>query len=240
MFKLGEVFSAIHNWSGGYLGLVITPLLSLALLIGLTYQLQSFLIKDQYLMVTAIFLVICVFGITVGLYPSAFSGLFKKGRAIRNESGEGYLGHHPDCGAFTTHVINYNGHSFCSGCAGLIIGSILAIIYTLLSLFFYELFSASSIFWVGVTFTILGIFQHTIDKDSPVIHATLNVLLVIGVAFARTAAHAINGAAIVDFYAIAFSLYIILTRIELSQNDHLMICKACGDPCLHSYSDRRL
>ena len=91
-------------------------------------------------------------------------------------------------------------------------------------------------FWVGVVFIVLGVFQHSIDNDRPVIHSILNILLVIGVAFTRTAAHTINGGAIVDFYALVFTLYIILIRIELSQNDHFMICESCENPCEYSYS----
>jgi hypothetical protein len=61
-------------------------------------------------------------------------------------------------------------------------------------------------------------------------------MLVLGVALARSAAQTLNGGVVVDVYALALTLYIILSRIEFSQKDHETICQACGNPCERSYT----
>ena len=240
MPRLGEVFHALRGWRGGYLGLALTPLLGLAVLIGLTYQFPSPSIIYQREITAAIFLIICTLGAMAGFYPGKISGLLKKREAARNESGEGYLGHHPTCGAFSTHVIRLRERIYCSGCIGLVLGALIGFIYTMFSIFSDNQVTAEFTFTIGVVLIVLGVLQHLLDNDRPIIHSTLNMLLVLGVALARSAAHVLNGGLVVDVYALAFTLYIILARIELSQNDHKLICEACGHQCARTYSTVKL
>jgi protein-S-isoprenylcysteine O-methyltransferase Ste14 len=234
--RLGEVFHALRGWRGGYLGLALTPLLGLAVLICLTYQHPSPKLNFQSEITTAIFLLICIVGAIAGLSPGKVSGLMMKKESTRNESGEGYRGHHPTCGAFATHVIDLGNSTYCSGCTGLIVGAMLAIIYTIFFIYFNVPIAADLAFTIGTALIVLGILQHLLDNDHPTIHTALNAMLVLGVALARSAAQTLNGGVVVDVYALALTLYIILSRIEFSQKDHETICQACGNPCERSYT----
>ena len=185
-------------------------------------------------MTAAAFVLICVAGAILSIYPQGLSNILK--RKSRNEVGEGYLGHHPTCGSFSTHVLSFQGKTFCSGCLGLALGAATAIAFTVFSLFFEGPIKPEYILLMGLALTVAGILQYAIDFDKPLLHTVLNVSLVLGVGIVRVSVGQLNGGIIVDVYVLAIALYIILARIELSQNDHKTICRACGrTPCEYSY-----
>ena len=92
------------------------------------------------------------------------------------------------------------------------------------------------IFWVGFALTMVGILQHVLDLDNPIIHASLNAALVLGISMDRFAAESLNGGALVAVYTNALTLYLIIARIELSQNDHHLTCEDCMESCKRSYA----
>jgi hypothetical protein len=218
----------------------LTPLLGILILIGLTFQFKSPTMEYQRELTAAAFVLICAAGATLSVYPRWLSIILKKGKS-RNEVGEGYLGHHPTCGSFSTHILRSYAGTFCAGCFGLALGALAAIIFTLSSLVFEIPIKPEYIFPIGLTLTVIGILQHALDFDKPLLHSILNVSLVLGVGLIRVGAGQLNGGIVVEVYALAIALYIILARIELSQHDHKMICDACGKkPCMFSYAEARI
>ena len=231
----GDVIQRLRYWRGGYIGLALTPLVGVLILLGLTFQFQSPSIEYQRELTAAVFMLICVAGTILSVYPHGFSKIMK--RKSRDEAGEGYLGHHPTCGSFSTHVLSSQGKTFCSGCLGLALGAFAAIVFTLFSLVFETSFKPEYLLFMGLALTVVGILQHALDFDKPLLHSALNASLVLGVGLVRVSVGQLNGGIIVDVYALAIVLYIILARIELSQNDHKVICEACGrTPCTYSYA----
>jgi len=230
-----DVVQRLRYWRWGYIGLALTPLVGVLILLGLTFQFQSPSIKYQRELTAVVFMLICAAGAILSIYPHGFSKILK--RKSRDEAGEGYLGHHPTCGSFSTHVLRFRGKTFCSGCLGLAIGAATAIAFTVFSLFFESPVKPEYILFMGLALTVIGILQHAIDFDKPLLHSALNVSLVLGVGIVRVSVGQLNGGIIGDVYILAIALYIILARIQLSQNDHNTICRACGrTPCEYSYA----
>ena len=234
-----KVISALGSWRNGYLSLVFVPLLALALLFGLVFYYQSPRFPLQREIADGLFVMICIAGILVGLYPKLVSVLIHRDGSARSETVKGYQGHHPDCGAFSTHVFLLGGKVYCSGCIGLIFGGVLSIILTLLKSTLITGTSALPIFLLGYGLIFLGVLQHLLGFDRPLLHSILNIFLVFGVAFVRSAAQYLNGGATVEVYLLALSLYLVIVRIDLSRNDHERVCNSCGKFCTSSYSKDR-
>jgi hypothetical protein len=216
----------------------ITPsLIGLILLIGLSLGYPSPTFYFQREISSLAFITICVLGAVVAMYPSQMRNLFRR-MPKRNEAVPGYLGHHPACGLFETHVLRIRGKILCAGCAGLTIGAAVATILTLYTLFYPIRVPSLIILVVGVILTILGILQHPLSRE-PRIHLALNVAFVTGVALACIGANQLNGGLALDVYSLALSLYLIIVRIDLSRNDHVSVCTSCFSPCEYSYATNR-
>jgi hypothetical protein len=211
----------------------------LVLLIGLSLSYSSPVLPFQREITALVFVTICTLGAIAGVYPSKILSLFReKNSARRDEAGPGYLGHHPSCGRFETHVIKIRGKVLCAGCTGLTIGAIAAVMMTLYTILLPIQTPALITLVMGVTLVTAGILQHALGRD-PRFHLALNVVLVTGVAVARIGANMLNRGIIVDAYSLALSLYLIVARIDLSRDDHEAVCSSCTVPCERSYVAHR-
>jgi hypothetical protein len=235
--RMSEVTRAVSKWRRGYFTHVLIPLISLALLVGLTYGYKTQSIPFQKEITTIVFVVICILGAFAGIYPRKMSKIFKHGEGgTRNDAGDGYSGHHPDCGHFSTHTLTIRSHRLCAGCTGLVIGAVLSVGFTLFIFPVKTTPFVEVIFWIGIALIIVGILQHTLDLGNSIIHAGLNAALVLGVSMARFAAESLNPGVIVAVYSIALTLYLVIARIELSKNDHRLICGGCNESCERFYA----
>jgi hypothetical protein len=223
--------------AGRYIASVTPSLIGLILLIGLSLDYSSPTFSFQREISSLAFIIICVFGAVAGIFPSQMRNPFNR-TPKRDEAGPGHLGHHPACGRFETHVLRVRGKILCAGCAGLTIGAVVAIILSLYSLFYPIQVPSLIILVAGVILTTLGIFQHVLSRE-PRIHLALNVALVTGVAISRIGANQLNGGIALDAYTLALSLYLIIVRIDLSRDDHAIICTTCFAPCEYSYATNR-
>jgi protein-S-isoprenylcysteine O-methyltransferase Ste14 len=235
--RMSEVTRAVFKWKGGYFTHVIIPLISLALLVGLTYGYRTQSIPFQKEVTAIAFVIICILGAIAGIYPRKKSKIFKHFEGgTRNGAEDGYSGHHPDCSHFLKHTLTIRSHRHCAGCTGLVIGAVLGAGFTLVILLMKNTQLIEVIFWTGFALTIVGVLQHILNLGNPVIHAGLNAALVLGVSMARFAAESLNSGVIVAVYSIALTLYLVIARIELSQNDHRLICGGCKESCERSYA----
>jgi hypothetical protein len=222
---------------GRYIASVAPSLIGLVLFIGLSLGYSSPTLSFQREVSTLAFISICVLGAVAGLYPSLMRNRFRR-TPKRGETGPDYLGHHPSCGRFETHIIRFRGRVLCAGCTGLTIGAAVAVIVSLYELFYPIQVPALIILVAGVVLTTLGILQHALGRE-PRMHLALNVALVTGVAVARIGANQVNGGLAVDVYSLTLSLYFIIARIDLSRNDHVSVCASCLAQCERSYATNR-
>ena len=138
--------------------------------------------------------------------------------------------HHPDCGKFSAHTININGHTLCAACTGLLLGGIIAIIGALVYFFagLHVEIAAFTIVLIGAVAMVLGFFQLAFRGF---IRLTLNTLFVLGAFLILVGIDELIGSLFVDFFVEAYIVFWIFARIQLSQWDHWKICSNCESPC---------
>jgi len=195
------------------------------------------------LVIGSLFGLICILGITAAFYPSKCSQEFhfkatrkrvtieEKLRKVTDETLR-LRGHHPDCGRFSTHVLQINGEVFCAGCLGLAVGAMISLGGTILYFFAGLPISISSglvVFWAGFVGVALGLLQyHLFDFGNGVFHMVLNVLFVVGAFLLLVGIDALMGSLLAAFYLLALDVFWIFTRIELSRRNHRAVCENCG------------
>jgi predicted histidine transporter YuiF (NhaC family) len=177
------------------------------------------------------FILICILGIAAATSPSRCSSIHYGGEKnvepTREHAIRGKKGHHPDCPAFSGHIIKFRGHVLCSACTGLLLGGLIALVCA--SIYFsggYEYDQLTTIaILAGVMLVSVGFLQLKARGYTRVI---MNTCFVLG-AFLE-----VSGVdeAVQSLYADAFMLLMIvfwiMTRIQLSQWDHENICTRCS------------
>jgi uncharacterized membrane-anchored protein YitT (DUF2179 family) len=94
-----------------------------------------------------------------------------------------------------------------------------------------HLFMPEAVFWLGVASVALGLTQHFIDLDSPHVHLLLNVALVCGSFMLASSLDAMRASFYVEAYHLGLVVFWVATRIRVSQEEHLLVCSACGLEC---------
>jgi len=183
-----------------------------------------------------IFALICGFGILAVFYPTRCSRVFdfRKTKLSRSHLGKfashgtssTLQGHHPDCENFAAHVFQMGQKTLCSACTGLLLGSFLALVGTLL--YFFGNWrvepNTSLIVWVGILGVGFGLFQF---KFAGSVRLFLNFLFVLGNFFILIGVDELVHSVAIDLFFVAMTLFWLSTRISLSQWDHKRICYAC-------------
>jgi hypothetical protein len=184
-----------------------------------------------------IFNIICFLGILAGIYPAKCSkkNLMQNPNVEADFISKDFKGHHPNCEKYFSHLIIYNGRHFCAGCVGLITGGIVALIGSILYFYFNTFYLLSEInILLGLILIPLGLIQHKIDFDNPILHAALNIGFVVGSFLLLISLDYFVTNFFYDLYLLGIIIFWINTRIQLSQYDHYTICKSCNDHCILS------
>ncbi len=199
----------------------------------------------QRQLIGSVFLAICFVGGAAGVYPSKVSSMLHSRASGINPQEEpteqadslAFRGHHPPCEGFSSHILSFRGRAYCAGCAGLVAGAAISISVGIPYFFWgLQVGSQEALFWVGFVFVILGLFQHRIDLDDPVVHFLLNVVFVVGPLLLLMAVDGMIDDLLVDSYLLGLVIFLIATRILLSQTDHVKTCSNCGvESCRYSF-----
>ena len=164
-------------------------LLLITLLAALALTTQPGNTQTQKGNITAAFGAICILGIAAGTSPSRCNRLFmhfhtdkptriEEGGTSQNKQKISYRGHHPTCGNFSSHVIQIGGKIYCAGCAGLVVGAVIALAGTA-SYFFLQDLSAQLVatsFWAGLAGVTLGLLQYELFANKAFLHFVLNII----------------------------------------------------------------
>jgi hypothetical protein len=214
-----------------YLTLSMLGLVLLAFTV-FKYDFSQEKIPYQTEIIGSVFVAICLFGIVAGVYPKVFSN-----SRARVSSDSKFQGHHPVCDHYSNHVIHWNERVFCAGCSGLVIGAGLAILYSILYLGFGVFLGVPvTVFWFSFLLVFIGLIQHFIDMGNPIIHFLLNLVFVLGSSMLLFSLDALGVNIRIMSYLLALIVFWIITRIRLSQFDHVKICVLCGLDCVDSFS----
>ena len=185
--------------------------------------------------VGSVFALICLLGIIAVLYPEKCSKIFdspKNSKLTTTHTDNGnscavMQGHHPNCGGFSSHVINIGEHHLCAACTGLSVGAIMALVGTVLYFFMnwsvgeYVLFTVL----LGVSGVALGFLQL---RSKGIVRLALNICFVFGAFLVLIGIDESVGSVFLDLFFVALIVFWILTRILLSQWDHRRICRRCN------------
>jgi hypothetical protein len=208
-------------------GLVLIPLLVL----------QPNLIHVQFSirhgLVGALYLIICILGVSAVFYPSKCMSLFGKAQNPLTQAREPLpiRGHHPDCQNYSANRIEVGGQVICAACSGLFIGAVSVFIGTVLN-FFLGLEIIRSNIWLlvfGEICILLGLAQ---IKFAGYFKMLVNVIFVVGSFVTLVEADLLGGNILVDFYVLGLIVFILWFRIVLSEWNNGRICQKC-QLCFH-------
>jgi len=181
--------------------------------------------------ISTIYSIICIGGITAVFYPNKCRILFQKPRVTidteeKSTSELPFKGHHPNCENFANNRMKITRYAVCAACTGLLIGAIAALVGAVL--FSLGFFAGAGKLWVlavGEGLMLAGLTQIKMKNYTK---ATVNALFVIG-SFIILVATDLNGQSfLVDAYVLALIVFMLWFRILLSEWNNKRTCIACG------------
>ena len=191
------------------------------------------------LLIGGLFIVSCLFGISLAFFPSWYKRILKPGKSNQNIKDDNKdlrrrKGHHPDCGSFKNHVIAFGEKYLCTGCLGLAIGSIISILLILIYLVF-SYGNSSYLFYLFFFIGLIIIAFNFIEIMFPVrnryVHIFSNSLFVLGFFLIIIGIFELTGSIAYAIISLIFSFLFFSTRIQLSHRRHSLICKLCSKKC---------
>jgi len=182
-------------------------------------------------LIGSVFGLICLLGILAAFIPKQCSKSF---HFHGNSAGLDYnlintASHHPDCEEFSAHIIHTKRRKFCAACTGLILGATIALIGT--AFYFFTGWNIENGFLVvlaGEVATVFGFFQL---RFKSFVRSMFNALFVLGAFLVLVGVDSLTESLMADLFLVALIVFLILTRIQLSQWDHSRICRDCTSPC---------
>ena len=190
------------------------------------------------MLVVGFFIIICIFGVSLSFFPGWYKRFIKnKDQGSKSQKFQKKprkrKGHHPDCDSFISHVIKLNNKTYCAGCFGLAIGSVLSIFLGIIYLFYFDklFFNFNYLIFVGLILTFLGFLETIKSIKNAIIHIVANVFLIIGFFLIVIGMFEITGNMIYMVICIIFSFLFLDTRVQMSRFNHNMICNNCKEKC---------
>lgn len=206
--------------------------LFLILILGFISSSKDPTVFDK-LIVGSIFIFSIIFGISLAINPGWYKKQKKNSKNnSKNSSTIQFKGHHPNCNKYSSHIIITKNKTYCAGCLGLIIGSIVTIILIIFYLIFdflkinFHLFLIFGILLILILFIII-IFH----KGNPYIRVASNTVFVISFFVIITSILEITGYFAYGLLTGLFSFLLIDTRIHISKWSHENICRNCKKEC---------
>ena len=191
------------------------------------------------LFVGGVFITICLFGISLAIYPGWFKRFTKQEKQNPNrkqtqKAARKRKGHHPDCDQFQNHTIRIDNKILCAGCLGLSIGAILSIFLMILYIVIGgELSFTTFYFFMFLGLILIGLvyIEIMLPIRHAIIHVLSNVFLVVSFLLIVVCIFEITGNKIYGAVSILLSFLWLDTRIQLSYWQHSLICNNCTEQC---------
>ncbi|HJW97872.1 MAG TPA: hypothetical protein VJ529_02000 [Candidatus Bathyarchaeia archaeon] len=195
---------------------------------------------DLYLqkqLIGTAFVALCVGGIMASLLPGKCTSLSEAriSRPIseldaRSLPAPTVKGHHPNCGRFSDHTVQFRGTVYCAACLGLAAGSLVALAVTAPYFFLGVGFSQFNVpaIVLGESGVLIGFIQ---TKFKGLFRLLANLLFVVGGSLIIVGLDEYAKSLFVDLFLVGAVFLWIFARIALSQEDHHRICASCGFSC---------
>ncbi|MEI7826515.1 MAG: hypothetical protein WCI87_01770 [Euryarchaeota archaeon] len=200
----------------------------------------------------SIFSVLCILGILAIFFPRHCARSPYKERVISERSdfslqGEHGLqksswiggvtvthGHHPICPLYYQHEFVFGKKTLCSACMGLFCGALISLAGAWLVFFqqFPNSLPDGIIFSLGAVLILFGLASYVVANQlEPVRRFSLNALMIVGMLLALVGVDSRAHSLTLNVLFIGFFVFVLFTRINLSQDRHEQICATCGQTC---------
>lgn len=220
-----------------YYSLLTTFGITILILISLLSESFGSLTFFDKIVVTETFIICCLIGISLSIYPAWMKKLIKSYKNTKefnkNITKIKFVGHHPYCENFKSHTIRISKKIYCAGCLGLIIGFTISIILSLIYLLTETNFTLNFkflILYIGLVLLII-VFVETSTITKPILHIFSNILLIIAILLILMGILEITNDKSYGFISIMISFIFVETRINLSKLKHVRTCKNCIKDC---------
>jgi hypothetical protein len=188
----------------------------------------------ERMVIALLFIFICIIGILFAFFPGWHN---RKKRHKNNNKNNKTLkkrkGHHPNCEGFSNHVIKIKNKTYCAGCIGLAIGSLISVFLMILYLMIIKVNSEILYFFtpIGLLIIFFTYLEILIQKSLVFFHIFFNILLVISFFLITISIFEKTGSIFFGMISILLSFLFLDTRILLSSYKHSLICKNCNEEC---------
>lgn len=199
----------------------------------------------------SIFGLICILGIMAVFSPRKCSQIFyceKEEGSSRHSSKEGIVafnntssifglkivhGHHPNCENFSAHEFQIGDKTFCTGCAGLLLGGLIDLFGTIMYFSNNWQIEQESLFFIGIGImgVVFGLLTPLFNVRRTILRLSLNAFFIFGMFSILIGADTLGQSLFIDLFLISLSVFWLFTRISLSQWNHKRICHACRIRC---------
>lgn len=191
---------------------------------------------NDKLMVSALFIASCCVGISLALYPGWLRRRSrpKQTTVAQEPPNRSFSGHHPDCEKFQTHRLTIGEKTWCAGCLGLLVGSVISIFFMILYAVSSPGFSRllyESFLLIGLVLIVV-IFVETIVKNrNSTVHVLFNILLILGFFFITMSVSELTGKGLYGVFTVLLCTVWLNTRVTLSTWRHRSTCSYCNESC---------
>jgi hypothetical protein len=175
--------------------------------------------------VLVLFILTCILGGLAARYPRQCAGIFQ----VKKDTSpvENNRGHHPDCEPFQDHVLTIRGESYCAGCTGLLVGAVVAILGALIYYFYPFSFNGEIAVFTGAGAVFVSLFILFGNKAQAWGKFTANFTLVVGSLLILLGMYNLKSSLIIQLYFLGLILVWIVSRSEVSRNNHDRTCGEC-------------
>ncbi len=143
-------------------------------------------------------------------------------------------GHHPLCLRYYQHEFVFGKKTLCSACMGLFCGALISLAgawYVFIQQFPFNL-PYGIVFTLGAVLIVVGIAPYVIAHTlGPVRRFSFNALMIVGMLLALVAVDGRAQSVALNAFLIGLFVFVLFTRISLSQDKHEQICATCGQTC---------
>ena len=193
---------------------------------------------NDKMVVSGIFIASCCVGITLALYPGRIRRIAGKElqtvHRIQEHPTRSFSGHHPDCERFQTHRIIVDKKTWCAGCLGLIIGSLVSISFMVLYVISsngLSRFTYGILLLLGLVLVVV-IFLETITRSTRAsAHLFFNMMLILSFFFITMSITELTGKALFGVFTVLLCVLWLDTRVTLSTWRHRSTCNLCKESC---------
>ena len=191
------------------------------------------------IIVGVFFILSCISGVFLAKRPNQIKRFIKQGEYGKSKKHSQskirkLQGHHPDCEQFKSHTIGIKDKILCSGCTGLLIGSIVSIFLMGFFIVFPNRIKSTILqFFIilGIILIALNYIETVIPLRNTLLHLISNTLLVISFFFTTIGMFRLTGSVVYGIFGIILSFLFLDTRTQLSKWRHAKICRDCNENC---------